>query len=69
MREYTASLLFICVAFGVWANRKVLFLLRTAQKGIENFSLFGQYANLHLFQQELTHSPSRLRKKIRIEAS
>jgi len=47
MREYTASLLFICVAFGVWANRKVLFLLRTAQKGIENFSLFGQYVNLH----------------------
>lgn len=35
MREYTASLLFIHLTFGVWANREELFLLRTAQKGTE----------------------------------
>lgn len=37
MRKYIASFLFIHLTFGVWANREELFLLRTAQKGIENF--------------------------------
>lgn len=63
MREYTASLLFIHPTFGVWANRKELFLLRIAQKGINFFSPFGQYVYLCLFQQELTHCPSGFRKK------
>lgn len=42
MREYTASLLFIHLTFGVWANREELFLLRTAQKGTEkNFPIWA----------------------------
>jgi len=63
MSEYTASLLFIHLTFGVWANREELFLLRTAQKGIEKFSPFGQHVHLHLFQQEMACCPSRFRKK------
>lgn len=63
MREYTASLLFIHPTFGVWANRKELFLLRIAQKGIAFCSPFAQYVYLRLFQQELTRCPSGFRKK------
>lgn len=43
MRDYTASLSFVHPTFGACSSREELFLHRTAPKGTEKLSPFGQH--------------------------